>query len=79
MTADLTACVQWLVFGLCKEQGWGLGLLHKPGVFGNHIDKARELAFFSTTPKWHWKGIQGLRDCVAEKGLIPCVGCVWVY
>ena len=24
------------------------------------------------------KGSQGLRDCEAEKGLIPGVGCVWV-
>ena len=34
MIADLTACVQWLVFGLCWEQGWGLGLLDKLGVLG---------------------------------------------
>ena len=53
-------------------------LLDKPGVFGNHTDRTRGLAFFSTTPEYHWKGIQGLRDCVAEKGLIPCYGCVGV-
>ena len=47
-------------------------------VVENHIDKARGLAFFSITPKQHWKGMQGLRDCVAEKGSIPCVGCVWL-
>ena len=69
--------MQWLVFRLCWEQGWGLGLLDNL-VIGNHTDRARGLAFFSTTPEEHWKGMQGLRDCVAEKGLIPCVGCVWV-
>ena len=47
-------------------------------VAGNHTDRARGLAFFSITPEQHWKGMQGLRDCIAEKGLIPCVGCVWV-
>ena len=31
--------------------GMGLGLLDKPGVFGNHTDRARGLAFFSTTPE----------------------------
>ena len=49
-------------------------MLDKLGVFGSHIDKARGLDFFSTTLEKHWKGSQGLRDCVAEKGLIPCVG-----
>ena len=47
-------------------------------VIGNHTNRARGLDFFSTTPEEHWKGMQGLWDCVAEKGLIPCVGCVWV-
>ena len=28
--------------------------------------------------KSNGKEIQGLRDCEAEKGLIPGVGCVWV-
>ena len=69
--------MQWLVFELCREQGWGLGLLDNM-VIENHIDRARGLDFFSTTPEEHWKGMQGLRDCVAEKGLIPYVGCVWV-
>ena len=47
-------------------------------VFGSHTNKIRRLSFFPTTPEEHWKGSQGLRDCVAEKGPIPCVGCVWV-
>ena len=53
-------------------------MLDKPSVFGSHIERARGMAFFSITPEEQWKGSQGLRDCVAEKGLIPCVGCVWV-
>ena len=55
-----------------------LGMLDKPSVFGSDIDRSRGLAFFSIAPEQHQKGIQGLRDYVAEKGLIPCVGCVWV-
>ena len=70
--------MQWLVLGLCWVQGWGLEFLEKPGVVGNHTDRARGLAFFSTTPEYHWKGSWGLRECIAEKGLIPYVGCVWV-
>ena len=49
--ACLTACMQWLVFGLCRKQGWGIGLLDKLGVFGKHTNRARGLDFFSTTPK----------------------------
>ena len=26
----------------------------------------------------HWKGRYGLRDCVAVKGILPCVGCVGI-
>ena len=33
------------------EWGWGLGLLEKPGVFGNETDRARGLSFFSTIPE----------------------------
>ena len=48
-------------------------------VIGNHTDRARGMAFFSTTPEEHWKGSQGLRDCVTEKGLISlCWVCVGV-
>ena len=25
-----------------------------------------------------WKGRNGLRDCVAVKGILPCVGCVGI-
>ena len=52
-------------------------MLEKIGVW-SHSDRVRLLAFFSTTPKEYWKGSQGLRDCEAEKGLIPGVGCVYV-
>ena len=33
------------------------------------MDRAIELDFFSTTPEKHWREDQGLRDCVAQKGL----------
>ena len=41
----------------------------------------RELDGWLSSPqprKSTGKGSQGLRDCEAEKGLIPGVGCVWV-
>ena len=48
-------------------------------VVENHTDRATELGFFSTTPEYHLKGDQGLRDCVAEKGLVSlCWVCVGV-
>ena len=54
-------------------------MLDKPGAFGNHTDRASGLAFFSTIPEEHWKGDQGLRVCLVEKGLISlCWVCVGV-
>ena len=46
-------CCMYAVVGLqtVLEWGWGLDLLDKPGVFGSHTDRARGLAFFSTTPE----------------------------
>ena len=76
MTADLTTCVQWLVFGLCWEQGWGLGLLDKPGVL--ETTQTELEGWLSSPQPLNSTGSEGLRDCVAEKGLIPCVGSVWV-
>ena len=52
-------------------------MLEKPGI-GSQIDRVRWLDFISTTPEEHWQGKSGPRDCEAEKGLIPGVGCVWV-
>ena len=71
----------YAVVGLWTVLEWDEGLvcLINLGVFWSHTDRARGLAFFSTTPEYHWKGSQGLRECVAEKGLIPYVGCVWVF
>ena len=43
------------------------------------MDRAIELDFFSTTPEEHQREYQGLRDCVAEKGLTSlCWVCVGV-
>ena len=33
---------------------------------------------FYVHPEEHWKGRYGLRDCVAVKGIVPCVGCVGI-
>ena len=48
----LLSCL-YAVVGLWTVLEWErrLGMLDKPGVFGNHIDRARGLAFFSTTPE----------------------------
>ena len=75
----LFGCI-YAVVGLrtVLERDEGLVCLINLGVFWSHTDGARGLDFFSTTPKEHWKGSQGLRDCEAEKGLIPSVGWVWV-
>ena len=34
------------------------------------MDRTSGLAFFSIIPEEHWKGDQGLRDYLTEKGLI---------
>ena len=34
------------------------------------------LVFFFAHPEQHWNGRHSLRDGVAEKGMLPCVGCV---
>ena len=36
-------------------------------------DKSGRLIFYAH-PKEHWKGRYGPRDCVTEKGILPCVG-----
>ena len=33
---------------------------------------------FYAHPEENWKGSYGSRDYVAEKGILPCVGCVGV-
>ena len=40
-------------------------------------DKRGWLLFYAY-PEEHWKGRYGLRDYVAEKGILPCVGCVGI-
>ena len=45
----------------------------------NHTDRAIEVDFFSTTPEENWREDQGMRDCVAEKGMTSlCWVCVGV-
>ena len=48
-------------------------MLEKTGVW-SHSDRVRLLAFSPQPLKSIGKGSQGLRDCEAEKGLIPDVG-----
>ena len=42
---------------------------------GSELD-IEGLVFFFALPEKHWKGRHSLRDCVAEKGILPYVGCV---
>ena len=43
------------------------------------MDRDTELDFFSTAPEEHWREDQGLRGCLAEKGLTSlCWVCVGV-
>ena len=43
------------------------------------MDRDNEIYFLSTTPEENWREDQGLRDCVAEKGLTSlCWVCVGV-
>ena len=44
-------------------------MLDKPSGLRTTRKRANELDFFSTTPEEHWREDQGLRDCIAEKGL----------
>ena len=54
-------------------------MLDKPGGLRTTRTRATELDLFSTTPEEHWREDQGLRDCVAEKGLNSlCWVCVGV-
>ena len=54
-------------------------MLDKPGGLRTTWTRATELDFFSTTPEEHWREDQGLRDCIAEKGLNSlCWVCVGV-
>ena len=75
--AGFVACMQWLVFGLCGV-GLKAGYALEIWCLG---DTQTELDGWISSPQpldSTRKGSQGLRDCVAEKGLIPGVGCVWV-
>ena len=55
---------------------WVLILLDKSSVCRSLIDRDRGLDFFFTPPEQHQKGRHSLRDCVAEKVMLSCVGCV---
>ena len=47
----------------------------KSGCYTSQID-LEGLVFFFARPEQHWNGRHSLRDYVAEKGMLPCVGCV---
>ena len=71
------ACMQWLVFGLCGVGMEGWVCLRNLGLGATQT----ELYGWISSPqprKNTGKGSQGLRDCEAEKRLIPGVWCVWV-
>ena len=54
-------------------------MLDKPSGLRTTWTRTTELDFFYTTPEEHWREDQGLRDCVAEKGLTSlCWVCVGV-
>ena len=38
----------------------------------------RASKILSAHPEEHWKGRYGLRECVAVKGILPCIGCVGI-
>ena len=53
--------------------------LNKPSEERNLIDRSRQgWLSFHAHPEEHWKGRYGLKDCVALKGILPCVGCVCI-
>ena len=42
----------------------------------NLIDRSRGVVLFFAHIEWNWEGRHILRDYVAEKGMLPCVG--WI-
>ena len=57
-----------------EAQGW----LDKPSEERNLKKiKRGQLSFYAHLEE-HWKGRYGMRDCVAVKGILPCVGCVGI-
>ena len=59
--------------------GRGENQLDKPSVERNHKKRSREAGYsFLHILKSTERGRHSLRDCVAEKGMLPCVGCVGV-
>ena len=53
-----------------------LNWLDKPSVGRNLTNRSRVVGFLLAHPEQHWKGRHSLGDYVAEKDLLPCVGCV---
>ena len=70
--AGLAACMQWLVFGLC---GVGLKAGYPLETWVCGATQTELDGWLSSPQPWKsiGKGIQGLRDCEIEKGLIPGV------
>ena len=67
----------FLLLGLNQLGGeMGSNQLDKHSVRRNLIDISRGFFSFFAHPEYHWKGRHSLRDCVAQKGMLPFVGCV---
>ena len=54
----------------------GLVNLEKRAITSQRIK--RGWLMFYAHPEEHWKGRYALRDCVAVKGILHCVGCVGI-
>ena len=69
-------------FYVWSEQVWsgrGENQLDKPSVERNHKKRSREVGYsFLHIQKSIERGRHSLRDYVAEKGMLPYVGCVGV-
>ena len=66
------SCFGLKELGVEEDQNW----LDKPIEERNLSKDQRGWLLFYAHLREHWNGRYGLRDCVAVKGILPCVGCV---